>query len=290
MSSEPNQIEKMKPYLIVAGLLFVVLLTVILWPTSDDAKTGPVPIPIDLGQTTIEADDITNAPEPDVFEAPPKPAEMVISPDMEVTQIEVVEVEVDLVLGLDDALVKSSIAAVASSPALASLLVNERLIERFVINVDNLANAQLTLKDTLLTPPVEQFKTYQQADRTWIDIASFQRYNRYIDALESIDIDQLLALFDSYEDNIKNKYAEISRPGESFDSALIDAINTLLDTPQVPVPIEVYTESAMFKFKDDRLERLSGPQKQLLRTGPENMRRIKDVLHNLRESLEDRNE
>jgi hypothetical protein len=42
----------------------------------------------------------------------------------------------------------------------------------------------------------------------------------------------------------------------------------------------------MYKFKDERLESLSGPQKQLLRTGPENMRRIKEVLRKLKTALE----
>jgi hypothetical protein len=43
----------------------------------------------------------------------------------------------------------------------------------------------------------------------------------------------------------------------------------------------------MFKFKDEKLESLSAPQKQLIRTGPENTRRIKDVLRNLQDALKE---
>jgi hypothetical protein len=293
MSNEPSQIQQMKPYMIVAGLLLVILLAVLFWPTSDDSEAQqatavtPVVNPAPIIDSAAGIDDMVK---PDVFEAPPRPIEVEISPSMEVNEFNAQEVEVDIPVGISDAVVKASLMAVASSPTFAKLLVNERLIEKFVINVNNLANAELSPKDALVVPPTLPFKTYKQADRVWIDNTSFQRYNTYVDALESVDIEDLLAVFDSYEANLKEKYAEISRPGQNFDSALLNAINTLLDTPQVPVPIEVYSDSVMFKFKDVRLEKLSGPQKQLLRTGPENMRRLKDILHLVKKTLKERNE
>ncbi|MGJ8674717.1 MAG: DUF3014 domain-containing protein, partial [Pseudoalteromonas sp.] len=79
----------------------------------------------------------------------------------------------------------------------------------------------------------------------------------------------------------------ISAPNTTFDAALLKAIDELLDTPIVPLPIEVYSDSVMFKFKDEKLESLSAPQKQLIRTGPENTRRIKDVLRNLQDALKE---
>jgi hypothetical protein len=66
----------------------------------------------------------------------------------------------------------------------------------------------------------------------------------------------------------------------------LTAIDELLDTPIVPLPIEVYSDSVMFKFKDEQIEALSGPQKQLIRTGPENTRRIKDILRDLQDALQ----
>ena len=72
---------------------------------------------------------------------------------------------------------------------------------------------------------------------------------------------------------------------DSFDGKLKDAIDVLLDTHEVPVPVEVFTDSVMYKFADSRLESLPAPQKQLLRTGPENMRRIKAKLREIKETL-----
>jgi hypothetical protein len=41
----------------------------------------------------------------------------------------------------------------------------------------------------------------------------------------------------------------------------------------------------MFKFADPQLEGLAAAQKQLLRTGPDNMRRIKAKLREIKEAL-----
>ena len=52
------------------------------------------------------------------------------------------------------------------------------------------------------------------------------------------------------------------------------------------MPVEVYSDSVMYKYTDERLENLDGPQKQLLRTGPDNMRRIKAKLREIKALIE----
>ena len=99
--------------------------------------------------------------------------------------------------------------------------------------------------------------------------------------------DDLIEIMNTYRPILEAKFAEISAPNTTFDAALLKAIDELLDTPIVPLPIEVYSDSVMFKFKDEKLESLSAPQKQLIRTGPENTRRIKDVLRNLQDALKE---
>jgi hypothetical protein len=166
-------------------------------------------------------------------------------------------------------------------------LVDESLLQKFVINVNNIANQEMSPNHNLINEPEDDFQVYQQADREWIDAASFKRYNPYVEALESIDADDLVVLLNTYRPTIEDKFAEISMPGSSFDNTLLVAINELLDTPIVPLPIEVYSDSVMYKYRDEKLESLSGPQKQLLRTGPENARKIKDILRDLRDAIED---
>ena len=138
----------------------------------------------------------------------------------------------------------------------------------------------------LLTPPEQNFRVYSQADKQWIDAASYKRYTPYVNVLESFDNEALLTVYQSYKDDIQAKYAEIGDPDKDFNSVLLSAIDELLDTPEVPVPVEVYSDSVMYKYTDERLENLDGPQKQLLRTGPDNMRRIKAKLREIKALIE----
>lgn len=296
MTQENSQLQQMKPYLIIAGILLVIVLLVFFWPSSDETDE-PIIVPL----TPIETSDIeTEAAAPvlgdeqnsdlqaDVFTPIQAPSEVTIGDDAPVNELEIQEIPIEAPLDTSDGSIKGSLMSIAASPTFAKLLVNEGLIEKFVINVHSLADAKMSTKDALVTPPQGEFKTFRQADRTWIDTKSFQRYTPYVEALESMEVDELLDIFDTYKGTITEKFAEISRPGTNFDDSLIAAIDELLNTPQVPVPIEVYSESVMYKFKEERLEALSGPQKQLIRTGPYNMRRIKDVLLELKEALQER--
>lgn len=300
MTQETSQLQQMKPYLIIAGILFVIVLLVFFWPSSDKADE-PIIVPVSpIESNSIETesavpvlgseqnDSLNNNVQTDVFQPIQAPSEVTIGDDAPVAELEVQEIPIEEPLDTSDGSIKASLMSIAASPTFAKLLVNEGLIEKFVINVNNLADAKMSSKDALVVPPQGEFKTYRQADRSWIDAKSFQRYTPYVEALESMEVDELLDIFDTYKETIEEKFAEISRPGTNFDDSLIAAINELLDTPQVPVPIEVYSESVMYKFKEERLEALSGPQKQLIRTGPYNMRRIKDVLSDVKEALLER--
>lgn len=284
MSSEVNQLQQMKPYLIAAGVLFVILLVVVFWPTPEPEKPAQNTLPTAIVEPapnallTDEDTGITDMVKPDVLVPPKEAEELRLGADTIVEEFVAEEVPLEIPLDTSDASVKSALLGIAESPIFGKLLVNDGLIQKFVINVHSLASEELADKNSLITPPAESFKTYQQAERTWIDRASYLRYNGYVDALESVDPEALLSIYDTYKDTIVEKYSEISRPGANFDNTLINAIDELLDTPMIPVPIEVYSDSVMYKFKDTKIEALSAPQKQLIRTGPENMRRIKDVL------------
>lgn len=286
-TQSPGQLTQMKPYLIAAGVLFAILVVAFLWPSSDEEQvitSEPVTVePVVDNQLSIVEDELALS-EPELFEG---------TPDIQPMEIEAGEgfqspPQMDEIEALDesDSAVKSALISLATSSLVSKYLVNDGLLQKFVINVNSIANQEMSPNHSLISTPEEKFEVYQQADREWIDVASFQRYNTYVDALESMGTDDLLTLMDSYRPILESKFAEISTPNMSFDSALLRAIDELLNTPIVPLPIEVYSDSVMFKFKDEQIEALSSPQKQLIRTGPENTRRLKDILRDLKDALE----
>ncbi|WP_133468786.1 DUF3014 domain-containing protein [Paraglaciecola marina] len=271
--------KSLVPHFTIGAIVVLIILIVLLWP-SEPTLYAPETEP------TIESLITTPIAEPEVepaptFEAPPAVTEFVESEPESTPEPEPEPEPLDV----SDGTVKTKLLSLSDYDAFARLLINDALLERFVVMTTTLANEDIAANNRVLTQPEKPFRTYRQADKDWIDPASYKRYTPYVDVFESLEVSSLLALYEEYKPAINDIFAEIGNPNDSFDDKLSDAIDILLDTPEVPVPVEVYTDSVMFKYADERIEALSAPQKQLLRTGPENMRRIKAKLREIQSAL-----
>lgn len=295
MEPERSKLEIIKPYLLAVGVVVFLLLVILLWPSSpvQEETETPVDEPVavlDPVVEDVESDEtgITDMIMPEVFEPSqlPTPVTLDANQESQVEEFQAEEVVEEIEVDTSDASVKSELMLIAESPLLGLLLENERLLQKFVINVHSMSERELPLNDSLFQAPTRGFETYEQGGKTWVDRASFARYTPYVEVLESIDLNQLISVYNVYKPNIEARFAEISRPGASFDEALLLAIDELLDTPRLPIRIEVYSDSVAYKYRDQRIENLSAPQKQLLRMGPDNMRRVKVVLRNLKVKLQ----
>ncbi len=282
--SESSEKKSLGPHFIIVGILLVVILAVVFWPSDEE------PEPVVNPEAEVTEPEVTAPQEPEVFE-PTQPAPTVELEEKDDVEPLPEQVEPDPEpLDTSDPAVKASLieSSSAGEETVNRMLVDEGLIQRFVVSVTNLANDEMAPNHQLLTPPEQSFRVYSQAGKQWIDAASYKRYTPYVDMLESFNNEALLNIYGIYKGDIQAKYAEIGNPDQDFNSVLLEAIDQLLDTPEVPVPVEVYTDSVAYKYADDRLENLSEPQKQLLRTGPDNMRRIKAKLRELKVLVEER--
>lgn len=293
---EHEESQSIKPHIIIIAVIIIILLAILLWPSSNTPESNQQQTPAtDIVEPPAEPAD-TSSPEtteeivtePDLFESIPTPeaveleAGQSIEPQPEPEYVEPDPIPVDI----SDAAIESALVTIANNNTLVDLLVSDALLERFVVTIANLSNGEIAPNQRLLNPPEKGFRVYQQANRHWVDPASYKRYTPYANAIESLDSERLLTLFKRYENDMMNTFEQIAASDQSFNSVFIDAIDTLLDTPEVPVPVEVFTDSVTYKYKDERLEGLNAPQKQLLRTGPDNMRRIKAKLREIKSLLE----
>jgi hypothetical protein len=272
MSEESK--KSLVPHFTIGAVVLAIVLAVVFWPSE------PEPEPITAMPASPVPQVIEPTIEPIIEEQTPEiiPEPVVAEPEPEI----VPEPEP---LDISDGTVKTKLLTLSDYDSFARLLINEALLERFVIMTTTLADEGIATNNRVLVKPEKPFRTYRQADKEWIDPASFKRYAPYVEVLESLETASLLQLYQEYKPAIEEIFAEIGSPSDDFEEKLEEAIDVLLDTPEVPFPIEVYTDSVMYKFKDSQLERLTAPQKQLLRTGPENMRRIKAKLREIKESL-----
>ncbi|AWL13416.1 hypothetical protein HMF8227_02968 [Saliniradius amylolyticus] len=284
MTEQDTQTSRsLVPYILIAIVILAVVLGIYFWRSSEPATEQPKPVTETPLQPVTESQSQQAEPEPQEPSAP----EPVERPDP-VTEPEPDPAPEPELPDISDSAIKTALSEAGAYEAVARLLVDEDLLRRFVVFSVNAADEELAPRHGLVKPPEQSFKTYQQAGKEWIDAASYKRYTPYAEALDSMETETLLSLYDDYKPVIQEIYGEIGRGGE-FDYVLMDAIDHLLDTPEVPMPVEVKTESVMYQYADPHLESLSALQKQLLRTGPENMRIIKAKLRELKQALINKN-
>ena len=285
------------PLLIVVGILIIILALALFWPESDTPemqaplRDTSLSDPL-LNETTLPQLNTQDAPEivSEDFTPVMPVGEANVDELMDTTEAYVEPVVVTEAVAptmdLSDRAIKQTIITALSSPMLSTLLVNDDIIANVVATTLNTAQGSLPENVAILTPPRQDFAVFKQANNFFITPESFTRYNVYAQTFAHIETNDLLALLNQYAPQINSQFEQIAPPNTSFNTTLINAINRLLDTPSVNLPIAVISDSAMYQFANPQLEALLPVQKQLLRMGPDNMRIIKAKLRELRTRLE----
>lgn len=230
--------------------------------------TPPVPqVDSPAAQTAQEPameTDVAPAPEP---EAPARPAPL---PELEAS----------------DGAVRGALAGTLDTGLLDRLFVAERWIQRFVVSVDNLTASKLPGARYLSTRPLpERFGVEGENDALAIAPGNARRYEPVVRLVESVDVAALVALYRHYYPLFQSAFDDLGYPGVYFNDRLVDVIDHLLTAPEVDGPLRLVRPHVLYQFADPDLEALSAGRKLLVRMGPDNARRIKTRLRELRTAL-----
>jgi hypothetical protein len=181
--------------------------------------------------------------------------------------------------------VRRAVARLSAHPKFAALLVTDRLLARFVMAVDAVAGGYSPRDEFEFLRPTRPFLVRESEGRLVTAAGSYHRYDLVADVLDSIAIDDAVELYRGFQPRLEAAYAEIGWSGGDFDSRLCQAIDHLLEVEDVSGPFDLEQRAIVYAYADDRVEQLSDAQKQLLRMGPENSRRILAKLHELRGAM-----
>jgi hypothetical protein len=183
----------------------------------------------------------------------------------------------------DSALVSAAAARLSSHPRFAAYLVHDRLLRRFVAAVDAIAGGYSPREEVDFMRPERPFLVREEGSALVIAASSFHRYDTVAEIVQSIDVAGAVALYRRFEPRLEEIYAEIGWASDTFDARFREAVDHLLAAAvDQPGPIEVEQRAIVYAYADDRLEHLTDAQKQLLRMGPENVRRVAATLGELR--------
>jgi hypothetical protein len=188
-------------------------------------------------------------------------------------------------LDQSDPWIRKLAAALSSHPKLAAWLVNDRLVHRFVAAVDNVAEGKRPNPHVTFLAPTTRFRVTESGGRVYADPGTFERNQAVVDVLTSLDPKGSAELYQAAKPLIDEEYRHLGYPDRKFDETLARAIDNLLRTPIPPPDAELKLKVNSYRYADPKLEALSPAQKQLLRLGPDNARKVQAKLRELAETL-----
>lgn len=172
------------------------------------------------------------------------------------------------------------------TPVRLRLLEDDQFLRKLVLQIDNASRGELVYQHSPLVSPEETLGILETEDGLKIDSDSYQRYEPYIDLMESIDTSLLVAYYQYYEPLLEEAYAELGYPPEEFRGTFIEAIDSALGVPVVEGDIVLIQPEINYQYEDPTLEGLSPMQKQILRMGPENTMTLQLVLQRFKARIQ----
>ncbi|RVU40498.1 DUF3014 domain-containing protein [Rheinheimera riviphila] len=237
-------------------------------PATTPATTTPISEPADVLSTAQEPDDEISAQAADAgIDGTALPAEQ------EVTATEPLPA-----LDESDMVVKQKLLALPWKAGLSSLFVSEEMVRRFVVQIDNIAQGRLVPEQAIFKGLTQDFKATQNGQQYQLDIANYQRYQRYLDLLESAPKAEVVALFNQLYPLLQQAYLELGYPEAQFRDRVQQAIQQLLAAPEIADGPMLALDSVQYTFADGEIEQLSMAHKQMVRLGLKNQQRLKLLL------------
>jgi len=188
-------------------------------------------------------------------------------------------------LDASDAFVRKLVEALSANPGWAKWLATEGLVRRFVVVVDNVAEGKAPTKHLAELGPKGRFEVVDRGKSKFVDLKSYARYDAAAAIFASLDTKGTAEAYRQLKPLIDKAYRDLGYPDRKFDATLAKAIDRLLATPIPPETVELRSAVKSYRYADAKLEALTPPQKQLVRLGPENMKKVQEKLREIRRAL-----
>lgn len=217
-------------------------------------------------------------PTPTIEKETEKPLEIIPQPGLPKTLPPVEQSDVSIQEALKNLNIKAP---------LYKLILPENFIQRLVTTIDNLPEKRMPRAHLPFVPPNGRFITSGTADSPQTSSRNQERYNAYVQFLQSINQDQALKVYVHFYPLFQEAYEQLGYRNAYFNDRLINIIDHLLETPNPAEPILLAQPSVLYTYADPLLEKLSAGQKILLRIGPNHRRIVKETLQGYRDKLID---
>ncbi len=190
-------------------------------------------------------------------------------------------------LDMSDATLLAGLATVFGDGALSAYLERSNVVRRIVATVDNVPRRTAPPAQWPLKPAAGSPATRTEDGRIVLAEANGLRYAPYVRILESMDTARFVELYRRHYPLFEQAYRDLGYPAGGFNDRAVQAIDVLLATPALPGPLRLTQPKVFLQYADPDVERLPAGQKLMLRIGPENAKRVRAKLLELRAAITD---
>jgi hypothetical protein len=278
----------------VGSFVAVAIILGVLYKTDNLSKQDELEIMGVIPEQTV-VEPIVEMTETPVAEIPPPTAKPDVEPDIQPA----VETETETAvkptakpvapslptLDASDQMIRNLLVSEESLPELTLWLELDDLIRRSASYMDGLARGSILSKVFPLSAPNGKFTTHRQDNVIWLNAGNYERYNNSVDVLLSLDMQKMAQIFHKIRPLLESAFMELGYKPRQMDGIILQTIDNILATPVIVEPLKLTRDSVVYKFADPELETLMPLQKQLLRAGPENTRRIQQQAKALKQAL-----
>jgi hypothetical protein len=184
----------------------------------------------------------------------------------------------------DPALLES-MARVLGSGAVQKFFNLESIVRNVVATIDNLPREEYAQRLNPLQPIEGAFRVAGKDSTLAIAAGNDARYAAFVKMVEGVDTGAAVEAYRRLYPLFQQAYVELGYPNGYFNDRLVEVIDHLLATPEVAGPIPLVSPHVLYEYANPELEQLSAGRKAILRAGPENMRRLKAKMQELRSQL-----
>jgi DUF3014 family protein len=184
-------------------------------------------------------------------------------------------------LDQSDAIVRQLVREVTSHPQVLAWLATEGLLRNVAVVIENTAEGATPAVHLRTLRPTAPFAVVQTPAGLAIDPKSYHRYDAVAAAAASVDAAAAARLYATVKPRLQDAFRDLDSE-TPLDRSFERAVVQLLNTPVVNDPVLVRPQGGTgYAFVDPKLEGLTAAQKQLLRTGPANVRTIQTALRSI---------
>lgn len=280
---EQEENKRFSPFLIVVLILLLVAFAVWMYQKNKqviNVETKALDIPVEQTLATIDTAelpvaDVTEQIDVKKNQTPGNTKELIVESGLKPKE---------QILELNDDGFRTKLEGVSED--LLYWFNVEGLIRKYILIINDLSQNQLVYKHVRFLTIPQKMVVKKDEQGLYLGSDGYRRFDRLANAIDAINVKKGLSLYLAFKPMFEKVYEEFAYPKEySLEYMFMKASASVIKAPVIDTKIYLLKHTASYKYADKKLEALDAVDKQMLRMGPENTRKIQAKLRRLVEAI-----